>query len=213
MKYWRSQRLVKSFILSFAAGIVTAQTSPKFEQADPRNIILILKCFRSPEYSALVPAFLPLLKNANANVVRDDCRTLAVIGNKDVIPFIEPLQNDKRSDVRKDAQDAIAVLNGNLPGEKPGWAKPADRALGSCDPKDIIKLLKMVRSPEYVAMVPAILPLLHNNSANVIRDSCRTLAVMADQSVIPAIEPLLKDKRENVRKDAQDALAALRARP
>jgi hypothetical protein len=43
-------------------------------------------------------------------VVRDACRTLAVLGNKDVIPLIEPLLNSPDSKVKKDAQDAITTL-------------------------------------------------------------------------------------------------------
>lgn len=212
-KKWRGNLLIKATMLVLAAGMGIANASPMFEQAPPGELILILKCFRSPEYAALVPAFRPLLKNPAENVVRDACRTLAVMGNKDVIPDIEPLVQDKRPAVSKDAQDAIALLNGTLSGVKPAWANPNGRTLGTCAPKDIIKLLKVVRSPEYAAMVPEILPLLHHDSGNVIRDSCRTLAVMGDKSVIPAIEPLLKDKRDDVRKDAEDALATLRARP
>ena len=213
LKQWRGNLLVKAILLVLAAGMGMAKSSPMFEQAPPGELILILKCFRGPDYATLVPAFLPLLKNPAENVVRDACRTLAVMGNKEVIPDIEPLLQDKRPAVVKDAKDAIALLNGTLAGEKPAWAKPNGRTLAWCDPKDIIKVLKVVRSPEYAAMVPAILPLLHHDSGNVIRDACRTLAVMGDKSVIPAIEPLLKDKREDVRKDAEDALATLRARP
>ena len=77
---------------------------------DADELIHTLKLLRKPECSDAVPATLPLLRNEHPNVVRDACRTLAVIANKDVIPSIEPLLKDKRSDVRKDAQDAIAKL-------------------------------------------------------------------------------------------------------
>jgi HEAT repeat protein len=57
-----------------------------------------------------VPSILPCLTSSNPNVIRDACRTLAVLGNKDVIASIEPLLKHSRADVRKDAQDAIDLL-------------------------------------------------------------------------------------------------------
>ena len=72
-----------------------------------------LKALRGLQGSALagaVPDILPCLKNSNSYVVRDACRTLAVLGNKDQIPLIEPLLNSPESRVKKDAQDAITAL-------------------------------------------------------------------------------------------------------
>jgi HEAT repeat protein len=72
-----------------------------------------LKALRGLQGSALagaVPDILPCLKNSNSYVVCDACRTLAVLGNKDVIPSIEPLLNSPESRVKKDAQDAINAL-------------------------------------------------------------------------------------------------------
>jgi hypothetical protein len=88
----------------------TTDFSAVFATSDTGELVRNLKKFRSPEYAAAAPAILPLLNNKNAGVVRDACRTLAVIANKDVIPSIEPLLQDKRSAVRKDAQDAINLL-------------------------------------------------------------------------------------------------------
>ena len=53
---------------------------------------------------------LPLLKHATPNVVRDACRSLAVLGGKDVIPSIEPLLSHPDAKVQKDAKDAIFAL-------------------------------------------------------------------------------------------------------
>ena len=72
-----------------------------------------LKALRGLQGSAVaraVPEVLPFLKNANTHVMRDACRTLAVIGNKDIIPQIEPLLTNPDKTVRKDAQDAITAL-------------------------------------------------------------------------------------------------------
>jgi len=42
--------------------------------------------------------------------MRGACRTLAVLGNKDLIPSIEPLLKDPDPAVQKDAQNAISEL-------------------------------------------------------------------------------------------------------
>lgn len=52
----------------------------------------------------------PLLKDADSGIKRDACRTLAVIGDKSLIPQIEPLLQDTVPAVQKDAQDAIFKL-------------------------------------------------------------------------------------------------------
>lgn len=72
-----------------------------------------LKALRGLQGSAVagaVPDILPCLKNSNSYVVRDACRTLAVLGHKDLIPLIEPLLNSPDSKVKKDAQDAVTTL-------------------------------------------------------------------------------------------------------
>ncbi|HEY3864333.1 MAG TPA: HEAT repeat domain-containing protein [Verrucomicrobiae bacterium] len=199
----------------FAAGVfllavISTAKSSSLTSGDPRDIVRTLKVLRSPEYSAAVPAILPLLQNENANVVRDACRTLAVIATKDAIPSIEPLLHDSRAAVRKDAQDAVDNLRA---GRHPDYSlHPTQRpaVLASFDPPDIVRTLKLLRSPEFSAAVPAIIPLLHHQSANVVRDACRTLAVIGTKEIIPSIELLLDDKRENVRKDAHDAIEQLR---
>jgi hypothetical protein len=76
-------------------------------------------------------------------------------------------------------------------------------------PDDMIKSLKTLREMDAPEAVPDIVACLNNSNSNVIRDSCRTLAVLGDTSNIPSIEPLLKHSRADVRKDAQDAINAL----
>jgi HEAT repeat protein len=69
-----------------------------------------LRGLQGPALAGAVPDIVPCLKNSNSYVVRDACRTLAVLGNKDLIPLIEPLVNSPEPRVQKDAQDAIAAL-------------------------------------------------------------------------------------------------------
>jgi HEAT repeat protein len=204
--------VARLFVLALLGLASTALASP-LESGDPRDVIRTLKVLRSPEYSAAVPAVLPLLHSESANVVRDACRTLAVIADKDAIPFIEPLLKDNRPSVRQDAQDAVDSLRA---GRRPDYsAHPTQRpaVLASFDPNAMIHTLKLLRSPEFSAAVPAIIPLLHHNNANVVRDACRTLAVIGNKDIIPSIQPLLDDKRDDVRRDAQDAVNKLSGKP
>ena len=76
-------------------------------------------------------------------------------------------------------------------------------------PDAVVKALKSLRDMDAPEAVPEILPCLTNSNSNVIRDACRTLAVLGDKSIVPSIEPLLKHSRADVRKDAQDAIDAL----
>jgi HEAT repeat protein len=186
----------------------TAQASSPFEGVEPRDIIRTLKFLRSPEYVAAVPVIVPLLHHENANVVRDACRTLTVMGDKRIVPAIEPLLNDKRADVRREAQEAIDQLRSDHPPQY----RQSSLALVSLPSNDIIRTLKVLQSPEFSAAAPAILPLLHNESAKLVCEACRTLGVIANKDVIPSIEPLLNDKRADVRKDAQEAISKLQAK-
>jgi HEAT repeat protein len=180
-----------------------------FQKADGKNLIHMLKVIRSSEYSAAVPVILPLLHNRSENVVRDTCRTLAVIGKSDVISSIEPLLNDKRANVRADAQNAVNVLRG-----EDGKKYPAISILDSWngDPGYAIETLKLIRRPEFAAALPMLVALLKHPDENVVRDSCRTLAVIADKSVIPSIQPLTTSRNKDIRKDATNAIAKLEAR-
>lgn len=51
-----------------------------------------------------------LLKDKEIHVVRDAMRTLGALGNKDVIPALEPFLKHMRLDVKRDAREAIAAI-------------------------------------------------------------------------------------------------------
>lgn len=59
---------------------------------------------------AAVPQIVECLKHENSFVVRDACRALAAIGDKSVIPAIEPLTQSADEKIKKDAEDAIFKL-------------------------------------------------------------------------------------------------------
>jgi HEAT repeat protein len=77
---------------------------------DPDSIMDGLKALRGMHAPEAVPQILPMLRDPNTHVVRDACRTLAVLGNRDIIPYIQPLLAHPAGDVRADAKDAIAKL-------------------------------------------------------------------------------------------------------
>lgn len=60
-----------------------------------------------------VPEIIPCLMDGEPNVVKAASKTLAVLGNKDAVLYLEPLLKDK--DVRKDAEDALTKLRAKSP--------------------------------------------------------------------------------------------------
>ena len=80
---------------------------------------------------------------------------------------------------------------------------------------EALKVLRALKEPEAVAqkIVADIVPLLQDREPHVIRDACRTLAVLGNKELIPSIEPLLNHENREVKKDAQDAIRALKSRP
>ena len=69
-----------------------------------------LIALRGLKAAEALPEILPLLNHAAPNVVRDACRTVAILGGKEHIPLIEPLLKNADPKVQKDAQDALFVL-------------------------------------------------------------------------------------------------------
>ena len=51
-----------------------------------------------------------LLQDKEIHVVRDAIRTLGILGNKDIIPALEPFLKYMRLDVKRDAKEAIAAI-------------------------------------------------------------------------------------------------------
>ena len=84
--------------------------------------------------------------------------------------------------------------------------------LKSDNPRLVIKALKDLRQLYCPEAVPQVLLCLDHYNVNVIRDACRTLAVIGDKSVIPSLQPLLLHRRADVRRDAQMAIYKLQAK-
>ena len=81
------------------------------ESSNVDEVTDALKALRKMDAPEAVPEILNCLEHSDPYVMRDACRTLAVLGRKKDIPFIQPLLQDKRADVRKDAKLAIEALN------------------------------------------------------------------------------------------------------
>lgn len=80
-------------------------------QSDNRDVVIdTLKKLRQMDAKEAVPNILPCLFDGHPNVMRDGCRTLAVLGNRDVIVYVEPLLKSKDGSVRDDARKAIEAL-------------------------------------------------------------------------------------------------------
>lgn len=77
---------------------------------DKREVMQALKGLRGLKAQSVASQLLPLLQNADNNIKRDACRTLAVIGDKSMVKDIEPLLKDKDKAVVEDAQKAINAL-------------------------------------------------------------------------------------------------------
>lgn len=81
-----------------------------FKASNPQEVMDALKSLRGLKAQSTVPEILPLLQNAHVGIVRDACRTLVVLGNKNHVAAIEPLLKHPDTKVQKDAQDAIFAL-------------------------------------------------------------------------------------------------------
>lgn len=81
-----------------------------FKASDSREQIDALISLRGLKAESKIPEIVTLLDSPTPNVIRDACRTLAVLGNKELIPKIEPLLTHADKKVQTDAQDAIYKL-------------------------------------------------------------------------------------------------------
>src|ERR1039457_2780899 len=77
------------------------------DQDNPGKVKDALKKLRDKQLesnaSQAVPKVLPCLTHSNPDVVREACRTLAIIGNQDAVPAIVPLLMNERPDIIREA--------------------------------------------------------------------------------------------------------------
>ena len=150
------------------------------------------------------------------------------------LPIMRKLLADPRDKVRCKAARVLGALHAEVDATD---IKNICELLKSSEPNTQIDGLKALRGLKASDAVAEIIPLLiceiptvardyvgqhgvlihrvllNSQPPNVVRDACRTLAVLGDKSAIPSIEPLLKDSNPAVQKDAMDAINALKAKP
>ena len=100
-------------VVEASARIVNPEVKRLCDQLESSNgdaVMSALKTLRKMDAPEAVPEVVNCLEHSDPYVIRDACRTLAVLGTRQNIPAIEPLLNDKRKDVRKDANLAIETL-------------------------------------------------------------------------------------------------------
>jgi HEAT repeat protein len=126
------------------------------------------------------------------------------------IPAIKKLLADSRPEVRRKSARVLGVLHAEVSETE---VKQICGLLKGSQPAEVIDGLKSLRGLKSAnSAIPEILPLLKHQHPNVIRDACRTLAVLGNKDLVPSIEPLLNHPNAAVKKDAQDAIFALRAK-
>ena len=132
------------------------------------------------------------------------------ISNTNGIPALKKLVPDSREAVRRKAARVLGIFHAPMDDAD---IRQVCQLLKANDWREIVDGLKALRGLNAPQAVPDILPLLKHPQENVVRDSCRTLAVLGNKDVIASIEPLRTNKNAAIQKDANDAIALLRAKP
>ena len=126
------------------------------------------------------------------------------------IPAIKVLLSDKRSTVRIKAALVLKDMHADM--SEADLKKIAVMLSAPSNP-EVVAALKSLRGFKAESSVPQILPLLQSEDSGVIRDACRTLAVLGNKDIIPYLEPVLNHPVKSVREDAKNAIAKLKAKP
>jgi len=161
-------------------------------------------------------SFIKNLAPTNSDRVITDAMTqLERLYHKDAsrtnaIPALKNLLADSRPPVRRKAARILGIFHAQLNAAE---LKQVCSQLKANDWGEVQSGLKALRDLNMPAAVPDILPCLKHFNPNVVRDACRTLAVIGDKSVISAIEPLLASPNPKIKKDAQEAIEQLKAKP
>src|SRR5205823_1823383 len=121
---------------------------------------------------------------------------LALMRRADRI-MVRELQEQLRGSIGVSAKKSSLAMPATLaaPDDNERQIRAWRDSLNSKKPGEIVDALKQLREVDAPDAVPDILACLNHPNANVVRDACRTLAVLGDKTVIPSLEPLVNDKR------------------
>jgi hypothetical protein len=163
-----------------------------------------------PNSTNAIPIIQDILRNKEITerreVANDGRRTMAVVRKE----IVTRTQFNLRPNVL--ARRAARALGNYHFMPAPEDLKVIEELLRARDPNTVMDTLKALSGMRATNAVALVVPLLKDEDHHVLRDSCRTLAVIGTKANIPAIEPLLQHSRMDVQTDAQKAIEALKAR-
>jgi hypothetical protein len=127
-------------------------------------------------------------------------------------PAMKKLLTDSRLKVRERAAGTLGVFHADVSEEDVRAICTLLKEPNADANMEGLKGLRGVQGSPVAGAVPEILPFLKHSNPYLMRDACRTLAVIGNKGLIPQIEPLLTHPNMKVRKDAQDAITALESK-
>jgi len=180
--------LTGTLLCALLASALTAVAAPKTEDE-------LIAELASPKEKTVTAALLQLEKNYPTSTK--------------AFPEIKKLLTDDREAVRRKAARVLGALHAPVSEQD---LNAICQLLKSDKTETIIDGLKALRGLKAESVVSQITPVLKRTDVhrNVLRDACRTLAVLGNKNLIPEIEPLLKNPDAAVQKDAQDAIYKLK---
>jgi HEAT repeat protein len=128
------------------------------------------------------------------------------------IPAVKGLLSDSRLKVRERAAGWLGIYRAEVSEADVKAICALLKEANNDANMEGLKALRGLQGPAVAGAVPEIVPFLKHSNPYLMRDACRTLAVIGNKGLIPQIEPLLTDSNPKVRKDAQDAITALRSK-
>jgi HEAT repeat protein len=184
-------RTRRSFFIALAMGVFTLTTS-QLQAAKEKTEDQLIADLASPKEDVVADAMLKIEKQFPTSTR--------------AIPEIKKYLGDNRAKVRRKAARVIGVLHADVTSAE---IKTICGLLKATEQREVMDGLIALRGLKAAEALPEILPLLNHAAPGVIRDACRTIAVLGGKEHIPLIEPLLKHADPKVQLDAQDALFKL----
>lgn len=195
--------VVVAFLLALVGGVspLRAQkwVQSQAESPKPASEDKLIADLSSPDETVVVWAMANLKKE-----YRD---------STNAVTAIKKLLTDSRLIVRERAAGALGVFHAEVKTEDVKAICALMKESNVDANMEGLKALRGVQGPAVAGAVPEVLPFLRNSNPYLIRDACRTLAVIGNKDLIPQIEPLLTHRQAPVRKDARIAITALRSKP
>lgn len=184
----------RSFFIAIAIGVFTLVVSP-VQAAKEKTEDELIADLASPKEDVVASAMLKLEKQFPTSAK--------------AIVEIKKYLGDNRAKVRRKAARVLGVLHTDVTSAE---IKTICALFKSADQREVMDGLIALRGLKAAEALPEIVPLLNHAAPNVIRDACRTIAVLGGKEHIPLIEPLLKNADPKVQLDAQDAIFKLKAK-